>query len=274
MSVGLARRADGGAIAFEALGNGPALLLVRPLGGTMALWGPFRERLAADFRVISFDLRGTGGSSGATAALSTTTLARDGLAVLDQMGLGRAHVFGLSLGGMVATKLAALAPERVDRLCIACAPIRGLELTRGDIGRELSLAATMLKSREKVEVSLVRRVLSEEFRRRAPARVREIETLVARQPSSRRALVRLAMAAIRHDARDDVGRVTAATLVLAGAYDRLAGHDGPMALARRLDAEFEIVPEAAHDVSLEQPERTAALVRRFMVHDASRPWQQ
>ena len=78
------------------------------------------EPLAGTFRVISFDNRGIGGSDRPPGPYSARMMAEDAVAVLDAAGVGRAHVLGASLGGMVAQELALGWPERVDRLVLAC----------------------------------------------------------------------------------------------------------------------------------------------------------
>ena len=123
--------ADGRRIAFEVSGAhaGAPVLLLRPLLGSIAAWGPFRAVLASRARVIAFDRSGSGDSSDAPYFLGTRGMAQEAVAVLDQLGVRRAHVFGASLGGMVATWLAIDAPHRVARVCLASTPDTGLDLS-------------------------------------------------------------------------------------------------------------------------------------------------
>src|SRR6185437_3642366 len=110
----------GGRLAVDVTGpeDAPAILLVRPLGGWRASWDGFGARLAEKLRVVAFDPRGAGDSSPARFA-TTRGMARDAIAVLDALAISRAHVYGISLGGMVATWIALDAPDRVDRLVLA-----------------------------------------------------------------------------------------------------------------------------------------------------------
>ena len=91
-------------------GTTPPLLLLRPVGGSSALWGPFHDDLSRERRVLAIDHRGSGGSSPARIGITTRTLMKDALAVLDALSIEVADVFGVSLGGMIATRLAADAP--------------------------------------------------------------------------------------------------------------------------------------------------------------------
>ncbi len=100
-SKGLAQIAEGVHLAYEVrgpTGRGASdtadlpLLLNRPLGGSMALWGDFAGRLATVHRVIEFDPRGVGASSDVPVLHSTRDMARDAVSLLDVLGIERAHV--------------------------------------------------------------------------------------------------------------------------------------------------------------------------------------
>ena len=264
---GFASAPGGGKIAYQTRGprrDREPVLLIRPLGGSMALWGSFRERLAETHRVIAFDHRGSGFSSAAEALTTTRGLARDSLHVLDHLGVERAQVFGISLGGMVATWLAILAPSRVAKLCIAAAPARGLALSRAGVGRGLSLAACLARPRAEIEAALVHRILSRHFREGHAEELQRIERLANAEPTSRIALAQLALAAALHDARGSLHLITAPTLVLAGEHDALLGTEAPRALAAAIrGASFAIIADSGHDLTLEQPAATAARVARF-----------
>jgi 3-oxoadipate enol-lactonase len=269
LEEGFAKLLDGGAIAYQICGQergGIPVLLICPLGGSMALWGAFRALLSEKFRVISFDLRGTGHSSPDPAWVSTHGLARDSLQVLAHLGVPRAHVFGISLGGMTATWVAILAPTRVAKLCLASAPARGLELTRAGLRRELALAACFAKPIDEVEASLVDRILSRRFREAHPDEVCRIERPLRSEPASRVALLKHALAGVLHDARRELRHIQAPTLVLAGQNDTLLGMEAPRALSDAIPlATFEIIADSGHDLTLEQPLATATRVSQFFL---------
>ena len=112
-ATGVVRLKDGGHLTYRLYGDperSTPLVLNRPLGGSMTLWGTFPEMLARALPVIAFDPRGVGRSSDAPFTLSTRSMAADAWALLDELGVPRAHLFGLSLGGMVASWMAVLRP--------------------------------------------------------------------------------------------------------------------------------------------------------------------
>src|SRR3954467_9484063 len=101
---------------YETGGRGPAVLLVMGLGMSLAAWWRTVPVLARHFRVIAFDNRGIGRSGGSPWPYFAGRMADDAVAVLDSAGEQRAHVYGISLGGMVAQEIALRYPDRVEAL--------------------------------------------------------------------------------------------------------------------------------------------------------------
>ncbi len=117
---------DKGKIFFAELGSGPPLLLLRGLGRSSRYWLGFEEILANSFHVILMDQRGLGRTSVPAAWTdSTAELARDVLDLMDHLDIQAFHVFGLSLGGMIALELAATAPRRILSMIVANSSSQG-----------------------------------------------------------------------------------------------------------------------------------------------------
>jgi 3-oxoadipate enol-lactonase len=262
---------DGRHLAVERDGaahGGTPVLLIRPLGGTMSLWGPFREVLASRAPVIAFDRGGAGESSDAPLGATTRGMAADAVAVLDHFHATRAHVFGISLGGMVASWLAIDAPERVDRLCLASTPDAGLDLSRTAAGRGVSIAGCLFGPADRIEACLARRILSEPFRAQHPERVAHLQLLAGREPARRRELLKQLAAAALHRPGGALGKIRGPALILAGDRDELLGHRPQEALARAIPgARLEVVPGAGHDLTLEHPLLVARRVGSFFFGD-------
>lgn len=97
----------------------PPLLLSNSLGTALEMWEPQMAVLAARFRVVRYDSRGHGRSEATRGPYSIEMLAQDAVALLDALAIPRAHLCGLSMGGMVGIWLGVNAPEHVDRLVLA-----------------------------------------------------------------------------------------------------------------------------------------------------------
>src|SRR5437763_8271087 len=103
---------------WESTGQGAPVLLIMGLGLSGGAWWRTVPVLARRFRVITFDNRGVGRSESLTYSYTTEAMADDAVAILDRAGVDRAHVYGISLGGMVAQQLALRHPSRVKSLVL------------------------------------------------------------------------------------------------------------------------------------------------------------
>jgi aminoacrylate hydrolase len=101
----------------EERGQGPAFIFVPGLVGLLNAWEFQMAEFSQRFRCISFDHRGAGDSDKPKDAYSTLAIARDVIALMDTLGIAKAHVAGTSTGGCVLQNLAIDHPERFDR-CI------------------------------------------------------------------------------------------------------------------------------------------------------------
>jgi pimeloyl-ACP methyl ester carboxylesterase len=111
---------DGARLRWEESGTGDPVLLIMGRSYPRQMWHRAIPVLARRFRVISYDHRGIGDSGRPPGPFTIADLARDAVAVLDAAGVDAAHVYGLSMGGLVAQELALSYPDRVRRLVLAC----------------------------------------------------------------------------------------------------------------------------------------------------------
>jgi len=111
--------ANGIRIYVETYGAGAPLLLIMGLGASHETWFAQREAFATAHRVIAFDNRGAGRSDCPAAPWTVPDMAADAVGVLAALGVARADVLGVSMGGMIAQEIAIRYPERVDRMVVA-----------------------------------------------------------------------------------------------------------------------------------------------------------
>ena len=192
----------------------PALLLINSLGTSLEMWDDQLDELQERFEVMRFDVRGHGKSStGTRSELTMEQLARDALAVLDACGIARAHLCGLSLGGMTAMYMAQHSPDRVLKVIAlntsAYMPPREAWHARIETVTGQGMAA--------VTETVIRRWFTPEFMAAEPHRVERIrQMLLATQPLGYAACC----SAIRDmDLRDAIRSINATTLVIGGSKD-------------------------------------------------------
>jgi 3-oxoadipate enol-lactonase len=259
---------DGGHLSVSVRGDlslRTPILLSRPLGGCMQLWGAFAEALATERPIIMFDPRGVGRSSDPPLVQSTRAMARDAIELLDALAVRTVHVFGLSLGAMVASWIALEAPRHVARLALGSLLPSARALDWRDTRVAVRLLRALLARDARGEVALLRAVLSPQFCREQPERLAALEDAIRACGSRPRNLVVLAIAAARHDSSKCLERIRVPTKLLIGARDPIADLATQRVLLERLPhASLEIIPDSGHDLSLEQPQLTAARVLTFL----------
>ncbi len=239
--------------------DSPALVLANSLGSTLAMWEPQIEELAARFRVIRFDLRGHGRSPVPPGPYALDDLGADVVALLDRLEIARAHVVGVSLGGMTAMWLGIHAPERVDRLVLCC--------TSAKLGPPSGWAERARLVREHgtgaVAATVVARWLTPAYAVTHPAEVARLRAMIAATPPEGYAGC---CAAIEHmDLEGDLHRIEAPTLVVAGADDPATPPDHAARIAARVPgARMAVVPHSAHLANLEQPGEVTDLIVRHL----------
>lgn len=108
------------AVAVQEFGEGEPLLVVNGTSQSLGFWTDTALAWASQYRVITYDLRGMGGSERGSGVISVASLAADARGLLDALEVGRAHVLGYSLGSAVAQELALAVPETVASLVLYC----------------------------------------------------------------------------------------------------------------------------------------------------------
>ncbi len=118
---GFAQSKDGLKLRYEIRGNGEPVALIMGFSGSGRGWGePFLKLMEARFKIFVIDNRGTGESDKPAAEFTLGDLAEDIAAVLDHAKTPRAHIFGISMGGMIAQEFALGYPERARGLVLGC----------------------------------------------------------------------------------------------------------------------------------------------------------
>jgi pimeloyl-ACP methyl ester carboxylesterase len=241
----------------------PPLLLIQGLGYTADLWFRLLPGLSAQRRTVRFDNRGVGRSSVPPTPWSIEEMAEDAINVLDAADVPRAHVFGVSLGGLVAQELTLGHPDRVASLVLGCTHPGGSEAVRMD-----PAAATMLmdrtpkSARDAIEASVP--FLYAETTSRD-----DIDgDLGARLRYALRATSYWGqLDAMRQFAgtMSRLDQIKARTLVIHGTADRLVQPGNAELLAGAIpDARLEWIDGAGHLFWTDQTERTFEVVNDFL----------
>jgi 3-oxoadipate enol-lactonase len=242
-------------------GSGPALLLVPGIPAIASDWGPLAERLSSSRRVIAYDNRGSGASTVTPAPYTCAQLAGDAVALLDELGIERADVFGMSLGGMIAQELALGWPDRVSRLVLGCTHC-GLEhAARPD--REAGRAFAMETDdwAERMQ-ALAPFAFSAEAGPDLVGPFIEKKSSDVQDPEGYRGQI---AAALSHDTYDRLPQIDCPTLIVTGDGDRVIPGASSEVLHERIPgSRLEVVADAGHLFFLERPEESVRLLEDFL----------
>lgn len=236
--------------------DAPALVLLCSIGTTVDMWAPQRRALADEVRVISIDTLGHGSSKVPDGPYSITDLARHVVATLDALDIERAAFAGVSLGGAVSQRIALDAPERVAALTLIATSARF-----GEPQQWHDRAATVRDGgTAAIADATMERWFAPSFRATQPAAVELMRVMFTAAPREGYAACCEALAG--WDSRDVLGSIDAPTTVIVGEEDPATPPSHAEVLAEGVPgARLEVVPDAAHLVSLEKAGTVTPLIR-------------
>jgi pimeloyl-ACP methyl ester carboxylesterase len=255
---------------YELEGQGQPLLLVMGLGAPAAAWDPdFVQEMTKTHEVITYDNRGTGLSDKPDVPYSIALFANDAVGLLDVLHIPRAHVFGVSMGGMIAQELAIHYPQRVASLILGCttpggkhavaAPPESLKALEGRAGQTPEEAA-----REGWKLSF-----SEEFIREHRAELEANLPRVLAHVTPRFAYERHFQATMTLRVYKQLKEIQAPTLVATGREDVLIPAANSEILAREIPgAELAIFDNAGHGFVTSAREPLLKVLKGFLARQS------
>ena len=249
-------------LAFEVRGEGPTVLFLHafPLG--LAMWDEQAQALAATHRVVRFDDRGFAGSPPGDGLLSMERIADDAVGLLDHLGLSRAVVVGLSMGGYAALALVRRHPDRLAGLVLADTKA-GPDSDEARRNRA-ALAERVLKEGSGAAAEALPKLLGATTLRDRPAVVDRVRAMILGNPPRGIADALHGLAA-RADSAPTLREVRVPTLVVCGDEDVLT----PMAEAETLQrgiagSRLAAIPQAGHLANLENPAVFNRVLQEFL----------
>jgi pimeloyl-ACP methyl ester carboxylesterase len=253
---------------WERTGEGAPVLLIMGLGLSGGAWWRTVPVLARRLQVITFDHRGVGRSRAFSPVYTTEAMADDAVSVLDAAGIDRAHVYGISLGGMVAQQLALRRPERVRALVLGATSPGGPRSVRPDTD-VLDFIRRRLRMRsEEAARASVPFNYGARCRSAHPERIQEDIAWRLGHPFPEQAYRVQLFAAGLHNTYGRLPRIAAPTLVVHGEYDRMVPAANARLLAERIPgARLRILEDCGHMYPTEAPEVDEAIAA-FLASDS------
>ena len=252
---------NGVKIYWEEEGKGAPLLLIMGLGWPSYMWYRTKPLVAEQYRTITFDNRGAGRSDIPAGPYPIATMASDAAAVLDAAGVESAHLYGVSMGGMIAQEFALQYPKRVKSLILGCTAAGGPEAKRA--------------APEVLEVLTCQGMTPEEAARAInpyiydkgtpPSRIEEDLKVRLQWPPTFDGYMAQLQGIMMWEAYSRIVQIAAPTLVVHGETDQLVPPENGKLIAQRISgSKLVMIPHASHIYSTDQPEAAHELVLELL----------
>jgi len=254
-------------IYYESHGDGEPLLLIMGYGQYSALWAPLIRDLSPEYRVISFDNRGTGRSDKPDIPYTMKVMADDAKGLLDAIGIDLAHVFGMSMGGMIAQEFALNYPGKLKSLILGCTHYGGTKMV---MPSQEALAFLLGPETAKLPVEerarqTVRWLWTQEYIDNNPRAVELFVAVTTEYPTPLHGYRCQAKAIMGHDTYDRLPRITTPTLVISGDADRLIPAENSRILSSRIpNAELVILENSGHGFITDAREKATGAILDFL----------
>ncbi len=248
-------RGRGSRLYWESTGTGTPVLLIHGLGLSGGAWWRTVDALSPTMRVITFDHRGIGRSETLMPAYTTEAMAEDAASILDELGLETAHVYGISLGGMIAQQLALRHPQRIRSLVLGATQPGGRRAVHADAEVMAFFRRRAHMNKEEaawasVEFNYGPRCRAEHADRIADDIERRLE-----QPFNAQAYRAQLFAAAMHNCYGRLDGIAIPTFVVHGAQDRVIPAANAHLMAERLpDCRLTVLEDSGHLYPTEAPE--------------------
>lgn len=240
--------------------DAPVLLLGASLGTNRSMWEPQIGVLSRTHRVVTFDTRGHGRSPVPPAPYEVAELGADVLALIDQLGLARVSYVGLSIGGMAGIWLGANAADRLDRLVLMCTSAHAPPASRW---LERAAAVRAAGTTEVIADAVVERWFTPAWSAAHPGSVAAHRAMIAATDPEGYSGCCEAIAAM--DLRGALPEISVPTLVIGGREDLALPNEHQRLIAANIPgARLELIADAAHIASAEQPEVVNRLIEEHL----------
>ncbi len=224
------------------------VLLLTGLGSKRLGWYRQLDVFGQTYRTIALDHRDTGDSDLASGPYTTADQADDAAAVLQALGIERAHIVGISMGGFIALELALRHPERVEKLVLTSTSAGG----SAHVQPGPEMLAMLGRERRGMDPGELSRqsytlIMAPGYAERHPEVMERIVENARYRPQPAEAYMRQLQACMGHDAADRLGQIRAPTLVVHGEVDPLVPVENGKYLAQHIPgARLVLYPDTGH----------------------------
>lgn len=249
---------------YEVRGTGYPLLMIMGLTANATWWPPeLLDSLAKDFKVITFDNRGAGSSSRTDDSFTMVTMADDAAKLMDALGVDKAHVLGISMGGMIGQELVLKYPDRVNKLILCASAPGGPETVLDpDVITEM-VQANQLPPEERQKFT-VKVLFTETFVKENPQLMEEYLERLSLYPMDPPYIMRQTEAVMGFSSLSRLSNIKAPALVVAGSEDILLPAANSRLLAAKIPGARLIVLDGIGHAVMADIDNFASMVKEFL----------
>ncbi|MCX6004545.1 MAG: alpha/beta hydrolase [Chloroflexi bacterium] len=255
-------------IYYEVRGQGDPLVMIMGLGGHLLQWGSLPDDLAKQYKVILMDNRGVGRSDRLQGPITMSMMVDDVASVLDETSTGKAHVFGVSMGGMIAQEFAIRHGDRLLNLVLGCTTCSGTHHIRSDAGAlRILFDVEYLKSLtpEKRTMETLLFLCTEEFIDANPEIYQYYHKVTMDYLTPGITYKYQGEAVYKWDSWERLPDLKAPTMIITGTSDRIINPGNSKILAERIPgSELVLLQDKRHGFFIEARDSTRLFINGFM----------
>jgi len=258
-------RINGIEIAYEVRGVGTPIVMIHGAQGDQSMFAGMAAAFARDYRVLTFDQRGSGLSEKPDLPYSMAMFADDTAALMDHLGIANAHIIGVSMGGMIAQEFALRHPGKVRSLVLGCTTPGGPNAIRREGNALASAYSTQPMTPEARGRALAEAVFTKGYLAKHPEIVTSMIEARKNRPIDTVGFAHRMKAAGEHNTFDRLAQIRCPTLVITGKDDALIAWENSRLLSQHIMGAEEVILEpAGHCFWLEQPDESHAAIAGFI----------
>jgi len=256
-------------IYYEIHGEGEPLVLIMGYGGNSGQWFRQIPGLSQEYRVIAFDNRGTGRSDKPDISYTMEMMAKDVAGLLEALGIVAAHVYGVSMGGMIAQHVALNYPEKVLGLVLGCTTCGSEQHSVVPDAEAMTLLFDMERMQRLTPEEMIKETIpflcSQEFIDNNPDIIKQFTEKSMEYVTPLQSYTRQAEAIMGHDTYDRLPDIKVPTLVITGDADRIVPAENSKIIVSRIPgAELVVLEGMGHGFFIEAVEQANTAIMDFL----------
>lgn len=250
---------------YEIIGQGDPLVMIRGVGSNVDHWYDQVPALSQKYKLLVFDNRGIARSSDPGGPFSTRDMAADTIALMEAVGINKAHILGYSMGGMIAQEMALNHPEKVAGLILVATDC-GISLRIKAKPEATRLFSEMIRlGTNEAKLAAAGCLFARQTFETKPQVIQRYTEISQRFPASQKMLAKQWAAVTQHDTCSRLVNIASPALAITGSEDVLIPPQNAAVMAERIpDAQLISIDGGGHLFLIEKPRQFNDAVIKFL----------